>query len=187
MKSIDSQNHYEILEVGAEARPEELDRAYRIALAAFANGSLAAYSIFEDVDTDVIRERVELAYRVLSDPVQRRAYDESIGRSVPARDETVLPTAVVTVAGEATDDVAVEELGLEFTVKRAGETTETALPDAPRRDVDAATATIETTLELAGHELREGDIVLVTAVARGIYELDGERHELARSAVRRPP
>ncbi len=80
MKPIDSQDYYEILEVSADAGPEELDRAYRIALSAYGSGSLASYSVFDEADADLIRERIELAHHVLSDPEQRRAYDESIGK-----------------------------------------------------------------------------------------------------------
>ncbi len=90
MKPIDSQDHYEILEVSTRAGPEELDRAYRIARSAFASGSLASYSVFDEVDAGVIREKVEVAYRVLSDPKQRRAYDEAIGQDGRAVERSIL-------------------------------------------------------------------------------------------------
>ena len=120
MKSIDSQDHYEILEVSMKAGQEELNRAYRIAHAAFENESLASYSIFEEVDADVIREKIELAYRVLSDPEQRRGYDLSIGHAAPAAGEPVAPDFVeapaerirrgeLAVSVEAFEDLEAEE------------------------------------------------------------------------------
>jgi flagellar biosynthesis protein FlhG len=79
VKPIDSQDHYEILEVSANAGPEELDRAYRIAASAYGSESLASYSVFDDLDANVIREKIEMAYRVLADPAARAEYDQSIG------------------------------------------------------------------------------------------------------------
>jgi flagellar biosynthesis protein FlhG len=79
VKPIDSQDHYEMLEVSPSATTEELDRAYRIALSAYHSGSLASYSIFDESDASVIRERIEHAYQILSNPDTRLAYDASIG------------------------------------------------------------------------------------------------------------
>lgn len=79
MKPIDSQDHYEILEVSPSASSEELERAFRIALSAYRSGSLASYSIFDESDARVIRDKIDHAYEVLSKPETRRAYDESIG------------------------------------------------------------------------------------------------------------
>lgn len=99
MKPIDSQDHYEVLEVEPGVGRDELDRAYRIAISAYGAGSMASYSVFDEADASVIRERIELAYRVLSDPEERRAYDESIGRDTdkpePASAFESLPTPEV--------------------------------------------------------------------------------------------
>jgi len=70
------QNHYEVLEVSPQARPEEIERAYRLAKATWAEGSLALYSVFDDADAAVVRERIRDAYEVLSDERTRRAYDQ---------------------------------------------------------------------------------------------------------------
>ena len=76
MKVLDVQNHYQVLEVSPGARPEEIDRAYRLAEATWAEGSLALYSVFDDADAEVVRERIREAYGVLSDEDARRVYDE---------------------------------------------------------------------------------------------------------------
>jgi curved DNA-binding protein CbpA len=75
MKPLSEQDHYETLEVAAEAGPDEIERAYRLARATYADDSLAGYSIFGQGDAAAIRERIETAYRVLSDSEARRAYD----------------------------------------------------------------------------------------------------------------
>jgi len=75
MRPLSEQDHYETLEVGPDAGPDEIERAYRLARATYADDSLAGYSIFGQGDAAAIRERIETAYRVLSDAEARRAYD----------------------------------------------------------------------------------------------------------------
>jgi len=87
MKTLAEMTHYEVLEVGPDAGSEELERAYRLARAAYAEGSLALYSIFSEEESSALRERVELAYRVLADSHQRRAYDASLGSEVACEEE----------------------------------------------------------------------------------------------------
>jgi flagellar biosynthesis protein FlhG len=88
MKTLAEMTHYEVLEVAADVGPEELERAYRLACTAYADDSLALYSIFNEQDSSAIRERIELAYRVLADSDQRRAYDNSLGSEI-AREEEI--------------------------------------------------------------------------------------------------
>ncbi|MCP3903889.1 MAG: hypothetical protein GY715_09660 [Planctomycetes bacterium] len=133
-----------------------------------------------------------------NEPIQYRVEaSEDLSPTVtitePARDETVLPSAVVSVSGEAKDDVAVSRIGLVAAVQRAGRAAGSAggadapepLAFAPERSVDAVTAGITDQLDLARFDLGEGDLVLLTAVADDLFEIDGRRHETARSPVRR--
>jgi len=79
MKPLSEQNHYEILEVTSEATPAEIDRAFRMAQSTYADDSLAGYSVFGEGEASAIRERIEIAYRVLSDAEARAAYDAELG------------------------------------------------------------------------------------------------------------
>lgn len=78
MKPFSDQTHYELLELTPDASADQVERAYRVARSTYAPDSLATYSIYDDRDLVVIQERIELAYKVLSDDGQRRAYDEQL-------------------------------------------------------------------------------------------------------------
>ena len=80
MKPLSEQDHYEVLEVPRNASAEELGRAYQLASATYDDDSLAGYSIFEASDTAVVRDRIDLAWRVLSDDMSRSAYDASLDK-----------------------------------------------------------------------------------------------------------
>jgi curved DNA-binding protein CbpA len=75
VKPISDLDHYELLEVPRSASREEIERAYRLALETWGDDSLAGYSVVGDGDAAAVRERVDLAWRVLSDEESRRAYD----------------------------------------------------------------------------------------------------------------
>lgn len=81
MKSFSEQDHYEILEIPRDAAREEIERAYRMAKATYGDQSLAAYSVFAEGDSLAIQERIETAYRVLSDAESRSAYDAHLDRA----------------------------------------------------------------------------------------------------------
>jgi flagellar biosynthesis protein FlhG len=75
VRGLGDQDHYEVLEVHRGAAPEDIERAYRTVRETYRPESLALYSVFGDRDASVIRERIEEAYRILSDAEARRAYD----------------------------------------------------------------------------------------------------------------
>lgn len=78
MKPFSKQDYYEILEIPRGTSQREIERAYQLAQATYAEDSLAGYSIFAEGDVEAIRECIETAYRVLSDEELRRAYDDSL-------------------------------------------------------------------------------------------------------------
>jgi len=103
----------------------------------------------------------------------------------PERDETVLPTAVVGVAGEGRDDVALSRVGLRTHIQRGEAEAAEELPFAPQREADGTMASIEAELDLAGFDLTEGDTVIITAVGEDAFQLQGRRREPVISTVRR--
>jgi DnaJ-class molecular chaperone len=115
MKPLSEQDHYETLEVSPDAGLEEIERAYRLARATYADDSLAGYSVFGQGDAAAIRERIETAFRVLSDPDARRAYDAFLaGESHPAAPapveeaESALEVQIPLDAFEELEDDSVE-------------------------------------------------------------------------------
>ncbi|MDX1649533.1 MAG: helix-turn-helix domain-containing protein [Myxococcota bacterium] len=91
MKPLSEMSHYEVLEVSRDAEPEEIERAYRLALATYGGDGLATYSLFEEDDAAALLERIETAWRVLSDPEARQAYDAELGgQEVPRPLEVAL-------------------------------------------------------------------------------------------------
>ena len=86
MKPLSEQDYYEVLEVSRKATGDELARAYHLVSQTYQEDSLAGYSLFESGDSEAVRERIDLAWRVLSDADSRHSYDASLkptGEVVP--------------------------------------------------------------------------------------------------------
>lgn len=75
----DTKNYYEILEIPANARSEEIYHSYQRAKQAYSNDSLALYSLMSQEECRNILEMIDEAYSILSDPVKRKRYDEARG------------------------------------------------------------------------------------------------------------
>jgi flagellar biosynthesis protein FlhG len=78
MKPLTDLDHYEVLEIPRGTPRVGIERAYQIAMATYADDSLAGYSVFESGDAATMRERIETAYRALSDSDARGAYDTNL-------------------------------------------------------------------------------------------------------------
>jgi flagellar biosynthesis protein FlhG len=78
MRPLEEQSLYDTLEVTKDASAEDIERAYQLARSLWEEGSLAGYGVMESGDVELIRERVELAYRTLRDPEERQAYDAQL-------------------------------------------------------------------------------------------------------------
>lgn len=70
---------YEVLDVRKNATPELIREAYVRAKNAFANDSLATYSLFDRDQARQMLDEIETAYNVLADPDKRRLYDQAHG------------------------------------------------------------------------------------------------------------
>jgi DnaJ-class molecular chaperone len=91
VKPLFEQDHYEVLEIPRDTGPEGVESAYRLILSTYGEDSLAGYSVVRGADASAIRERVETAYRVLSDGDARRSYDASLASSRSEADPEPLP------------------------------------------------------------------------------------------------
>ena len=110
MKTLEVQNHYEVLEVPPGARLDEIERAYRLAATTWSEGSLALYSLFDDRDASLVRERIDKAYSVLSDEGSRRAYDSATFDELPQpppEPASAVPAAELSTLEEEYDDMEI--------------------------------------------------------------------------------
>lgn len=113
----------------------------------------------------------------------------------PAADESVLPTAVIELAGEGADDVGIAQVSLERQraavpagssgagpepVGAAHTIVESGPLDAPVRQ-----RSVRATLDLSVLGLRVGDELWITARASDVFALGDRRHAPAVSAPRR--
>ena len=74
-------NLYRLLDVAEIATPHEIRQAYELARRTYGGDSLATYSLFGAEDRQVVMSQIDEAYRVLSDPERRRAYDHMITKT----------------------------------------------------------------------------------------------------------
>jgi len=103
MKPLAEQDYYETLDVARSAGFEDIERAYRLACDTYCEDSLAGYPVFEVGDVELLRERIEVAYRILVDPETRRAYDLEL--SAQASEALVRTPATPEERAEAVDEV----------------------------------------------------------------------------------
>jgi len=103
MKPLAEQDYYETLDVARSAGFEDIERAYRLACDTYCEDSLAGYPVFEVGDVELLRERIEVAYRILVDPETRRAYDLEL--SAQASDALVRALATPEERAEAAEEV----------------------------------------------------------------------------------
>ena len=103
MKPLTEQDYYETLDVAHNANFEDIERAYRLACDTYCEDSLAGYPVFEVGDIELLRERIEIAYRILVDPETRRAYDQEL--SAPSLAPAPAPTWRASADEPAAQDV----------------------------------------------------------------------------------
>lgn len=129
MKPLSEMTHYDVLEIPGSASAAEIERAHRIAQSTWAEDGLATYSLYEDGGTEAVRERIELAYRVLSDTDSKAEYDrrlepsnptmglEEVGLDLQFVEEKVAVASVDLVPAEieAFDDAGDEDAESEWT------------------------------------------------------------------------
>ncbi|MEL6498954.1 MAG: hypothetical protein AAGJ54_05670 [Planctomycetota bacterium] len=114
----------------------------------------------------------------------------------PARDESVLPTAVIDVEAEGRDDVALAWVGIESERARVPGGSEGAEPEGDgaadelvRVETSETRGVARSRIDLATQGLVPGDVLLVTGLAADRFEMDLgdglQTHGIARSEPRR--
>ena len=73
-----SESFYDLVEVGANASFEEIEDAYQRIVSYLDTSSLAIYSMMDEEEVTRMRSAVDPAYRTLSDPERRTAYDRAL-------------------------------------------------------------------------------------------------------------
>lgn len=93
MKTLAELDHYEVLEVSRGARRDEIERAFTLVRGAYEGDALAAYSVIPPDEAKLWRERIDEAFRVLSDPEARGAYDATLDGTRAGPDDEQDPYA----------------------------------------------------------------------------------------------
>ena len=78
MKTFENENYYEILQVPANARSEEIKHAYREALATYDEESIATYALFTDEQRVTLLQAIETAFDTLINEDKRAAYNQML-------------------------------------------------------------------------------------------------------------
>lgn len=146
MKSLAELDHYEVLEVARGARHEEIERAFALVRGAYEGEALAAYSVIPPDEAKLWRERIDEAWRVLSDPAARTAYDDALDAAYAPPDEEQDPFAGMD------DGVAAEAAESAFAAAPAVRAPLPEAPDAPPTSLAAAHATRPLRVEQADNE-----------------------------------
>ena len=82
-RRLSEQDFYQVLEVGYDASPEEIQSAYEDAREIYSREALVSVSILSEPERRRASERVAEAYQTLIAEESRRLYDESLG--IPRR------------------------------------------------------------------------------------------------------
>jgi DnaJ-class molecular chaperone len=75
IKDIKEMDYYEIMNASPSASQQDIERAYEIAQSSYHKNSLAHYTLMDEDQRRKTLERIEEAYKVLSDPEKRKEYD----------------------------------------------------------------------------------------------------------------
>ena len=78
MKTFENANYYQILQVPANARADEIKIAYRDALAIYEAESTATYSLFSEAQRERLLQAIETAFDCLINEDKRAVYNQML-------------------------------------------------------------------------------------------------------------
>ncbi len=77
-KKPEEMNYYEILNVSASSSQQDIQLAYQVGKNAFTEDSLAPYGLIDQAEREKTLQRIEEAFKTLSNPRKRKKYDVKI-------------------------------------------------------------------------------------------------------------
>jgi curved DNA-binding protein CbpA len=75
----EKKNYYDVLEIAANAAPQEIESAYVRVKNAYSGDSVALYSLMTKDECDAVLGQIEEAYSIIGFPEKRREYDRLRG------------------------------------------------------------------------------------------------------------
>lgn len=78
MKIFENENYYQMLQVSANSRADEIKLAYRDALAIYEKESLVTYSLFSEPQREHLLKTIQTAFETLIDEGKRAAYNQML-------------------------------------------------------------------------------------------------------------
>lgn len=78
MKTFESDNYYDILQIATDAGKDAIRHAYRQALTLYDADSVATYALFSDRQRQTLLAAIEKAFETLIDDDRRAAYDQML-------------------------------------------------------------------------------------------------------------
>jgi lipopolysaccharide export system ATP-binding protein len=78
LKNVAELNHYEVLDVPRNFRPDELEQAYVRCQTAYAPESMAGYGLLSEGQRQRLLEQIQAAYHTLSIRSRRTLYDQEV-------------------------------------------------------------------------------------------------------------
>ncbi len=106
---------YELLEVSSAATFEEIEQSYQRIASYLGAESLAVYSILDSDDAHTARAQLDEAYRTLSDPDRRAAYDRA------RKEDASYPSMMVPAASGGSTSTSTADAGIGPTDRSSGQ------------------------------------------------------------------
>jgi curved DNA-binding protein CbpA len=109
-------NYYEVLEIEANATPNQIENAYIRARNAYTGDSVALYSLMTKEECDTILSQIEEAYSVIGFPEKRREYDRlrgfnQSGHSAPSNRTNDTIHTINAIDNRPKDTIQYEDFG----------------------------------------------------------------------------